>query len=179
MTHYFEQCLVLSLRDKGEDSFTITVLHATLGKQEFLVQGGKKIGAKIAPLLQPLTLADIWVAPSKREGGRVIEARVIKDFALLKKRPLSLRFALRALEILNRATYGLVEAGDILKVTITIFEAIEKERAVPDLKKLWISFELAVLDHLGVKPARASLNAYASLSELARYLEQEIYAACG
>jgi len=179
MTRYVEQCLVLGLRDKGEDSFTITVLHAELGKQEFLVQGGKKIGAKLAPLLQPLTLADIWVAPSKCEGGRVIEVRVIKDFALLKKRPLSLRFGLRALEILDRATYGLVEAGDLLKVTITIFEAIEKEKAAPDLKKLWISFEMAVLHHLGVSPAQSSLNSHTSLTELARYLEQEIYAACG
>jgi len=178
MTRYFEKCLILQARDTGEDSFSISVLHASWGKQEFLVQGGKKIGAKLSSLLQPLTLADIWVAASRREGGRVIEARVINDFTPLKKKFLALRFALRALDILKGATYGLIETHDLMQVTLAVFEAIQIKKSTVDLKKLWIAFELAVLNHLGIKPSDASLTSHASLNKLAHYLEQEIYQAC-
>lgn len=179
MTQYFEKCLILHTRDTGEDSFTISILHASSGKQEFLVQGGKKIGSKLSSLLQPLTLADIWVAASKRDGGRVIEARAINDFAPLKKEFLTLRFALRALDILNDAAYGFIETHDLMQVTIAIFEAIKTKKSTVDLKKLWIAFELAVLDHLGIKPLQASLASHTSLNKLARHLEKEIYQACG
>lgn len=156
----------------------MTILHSSLGKQEFLARGGKKIHAKLTPLLQPLLLVNLWVAPTRGEFPTVIDVEVIEDFALLKQKSLRLRFALKSLDILGRATYPLLEAQTLLKSSIAILHTIAEQEHISDLKKLWIYFELRVLDYLGAKPSRKDRENAASLTHLARSLEKRIHDAC-
>lgn len=171
------QCLILKTRDFGEDSLVVTILSPMLGKQEFVARGAKKIGAKLASSLQPLNLVNILTANAKGPLSTIIEVETINEFLDAKTQRLPLRFSLRALDILETATYPLIDASAIITRAVKIFSLLSKKDALPDIKKLWIYFELCVLDYLGAKPDLKSIGNNTSLNQTARKLEKLIYQA--
>lgn len=167
-------CLVLSLRDFGENSLIVTLLHPHLGRLECLAKGGKNIGAKLTPSLQPLFLVNLWLAPTKGELPTIQEVEAIRSY-LPMENYLALKFSLHSALLLEKVAHPFLESKDLLKGSLEILRIIcTKRLPVSELKKLWIQFELSILSYLGVKPETKSIRAY-DLDRLAHILEKRIY----
>ena len=129
----------------------------------------------MTPSLAPGNLVNIITAPMRGTFPTIIEVEALNEFAHLKTHRIPLRFSLRALDILERITYPLIDASQILAHTTRIFSLLSTKEALSDVKKLWIFFELCVLDYLGAKPDMRTFPQHASLNQLARKLEGRIY----
>lgn len=169
-----KNCLVLKLQDFGENSLIVTLLHPRLGRLECLARGGKNIGAKLTPSLQPLFLVNLWLAPTKGEIPTIREVEVLRSYLPLKGY-LGLKFSLHVLVLLEKVTHPFLEARELVKSTLEILKVVSRlHLPIADLKKLWIQFELGILSHLGVKPEAKTIRAY-NLDRLAHILEKRIY----
>jgi len=151
----------------------VTVAHPTLGRQEFLAKGAKRASAKLTPWLQPLLLVTMWVAASKGERPIVQDVYVVRDF-----RPsyyLGLKFSLKVLTLLEKATYPLIECRDFMRSTLLLLRSVkQKTLDLRELKRLWLMFELLLLAFLGVKPDMDGMKGQ-DLSTVAKNLERTIY----
>ncbi len=118
---------------------------------------------------------NIITAPVRGTFPTIIEVGVVNEFFDVKTHRLSLRFCLRALEILEKVTYPLLDASQLIKYATQTFLLLSKKDTLEDVKKLWIFFELCVLEYLGAKPDIKKISANLSLNQLAGQLEKRIY----
>lgn len=162
---------MLKLRDFGENSLSVTIIHPQLGKQEFLAKGGKEIGAKLTPWIQPLSFVSLWLAPTRGELATIREVEVIKQYA--PNHPLALKLSLKILSFLDMAAYPQLECIALMRATIPLLNKISSSPPLAALKILWIQFEVAFLTYLGVK-ATIPVSLKSDTSKLARYLEAQI-----
>lgn len=167
-----KNCLVLKLRDFGENSLLVTVLHPYLGKQEFLARGGKHIHAKLTPALKPLNFVHLWLAPTRGEIATIREVEVIRQY--LPSRYLALRLALRMCDLLTRAAFPNLECADFMRQTMMMLSRVSLQSfPTGALKNVWIQFELALLSYLGIEPEVKAI-AVPTINDVARQLERRI-----
>lgn len=167
-----KNCLVLKLRDFGENSLLVTVLHPYLGKQEFLAKGGKHIHAKLTPSLKPLNFIHLWLAPTRGEIATIREVEIIRQY--LPSRYLTLRLALRICGLLTRSVFPNLECPDFMRQTIRMLNRISAQSFPTGASKnVWIQFELALLSYLGVEPKIGAISVLTP-NDLARQLERRI-----
>ncbi|MBI3335261.1 MAG: recombination protein O N-terminal domain-containing protein [Candidatus Portnoybacteria bacterium] len=169
-----KNCLVLKLQDFGENSLIVTLLHSQLGKVECLAKGGKNIGAKLTPFLQPSSLVNLWLAPAKGSLPTIREVEAARSYLPLGDY-FGLKFSLHVLALLEKVTHPSLECRDLMRSTLEILKVVLRPRLpIADLKKLWIQFELCVLSHLGIKPDTKTIRAH-NLDALAHILEKRIH----
>lgn len=167
-----KHCLILSLKDVGENSILVSVLHPELGKQEFLARGAKNIGAKLTPFLQPLSLVHLWLAPTRGGRATIQEVDVVKSYLPLSYPALS--FALRMASLLEKISFPYLEARAFMRDTARILLLMQKPHTgKDDAARLWIQFELLVLSYLGITPETKTMRAK-SVSLLSSHLEHMI-----
>lgn len=168
-----KHCLILNLRDYKENSVVVIVLHPTLGKQEFLAKGAKRPGAKLTPWLQPFLLVNVWVASAKGERSILQDVQVVMNFT--PSYYLGLKFSLKLLTLLEKATYPLIECQDFMRSALLVLRTVKKQAlGLEELKRLWLTFEVLLLSFLGVQPDLEAMKGQ-DLTSIARNLEQTIY----
>lgn len=171
MRYKVKNALILKQENFRENDLKITILNQS-GKYEFLVKGGKNINSKLSPMLAPLIFCDLWIIKSKYFSlDKIAEVNVrVNFFNNLRNKPKHLKFALRAIKIIDNVSYPEIQSGDLLKNLLKLFVRISNVK-VNDLSKLWIHFELFVLEYLGIKQAEfPKMN----IKELSKYLEEKI-----
>jgi len=171
MQYKIQNALILKQNNFRENDLKITLLNQN-GKYELLAKGGKNINSKLAPMLLPLSFCDLWIIKSKYISLDTITDVKIKNnfFENLRKSPCHLRFSLRVIEILDNISYPELSSGDLLKNLLKLLVTLLKIKKA-DLPKLWIHFELFVLEYLGLKPNKLPKM---SIKELSKYLENKI-----
>src|SRR3989338_8512521 len=198
MQYKIQNALILKQNNFRENDLKITLLNQN-GKYELLAKGGKNINSKLAPMLLPLSFCDLWIIKSKyisldtitdvkiknnffenlrkspchlRFSLRVIE--ILDNISITRQENLKLqgllRFSLRVIEILDNISYPELSSGDLLKNLLKLLVTLLKIKKA-DLPKLWIHFELFVLEYLGLKPIKLPKM---SIKELSKYLENKI-----
>lgn len=166
---------MLNVRDFRENSLLVTVLHPQLGKVECLAKGAKHIGAKLTPWVQPLSLTHLLLASSRSELPCIREVEIIKKYT--PSSPLALKLSLRILSLLDNTTYARLECEVLMRNALSLLTVISSSPPLPDLKKLWIQFELLLLEYLGVKLKYDTVPTFSDINAAARYLEKKIMAA--
>lgn len=167
-----KHCLILCIRDRGENSLLVSTLHPELGKQEFLAKGAKNIGAKLTPFLQPLHLVHLWLAPTRSAYPTIQEVMPVASY--LPAAYPALKFALRVAQVLDMVSFPQLEARAFMRDTARILLLMRDPRTEEnDLTKLWIQFELVTLSYLGRAPDTKAIRAK-SLPHLSLHLERMI-----
>ncbi len=167
-----KHCLILSVKDVGENSLLVNVLHPELGKQEFLARGAKNIGAKLTPFLEPLSLVHLWLAPTRSHRPPIQEVAPVASYLPLTYPALS--FALRMASLLEKVSFPYLEARAFMRDTARILLLMRKSHTQEsDLERLWIQFELLTLSYLGIVPEMKAIRAK-SLPSLSLHLERMI-----
>jgi len=170
-----KHCLILNLRDFGENSLIVIVLHPQLGKQEYLAKGAKNIGAKLTPWLQPLCFVELELTPSKRELPTIREVQLVKNY--LPSGYLPSRLSLRISSFLDMATYPQLECTEFMGKILALLEILTNSSiSLKDLRRCWVQFELLLLHYLGVIPDLGTLPR-GDINRIARYLERKIHQA--
>ncbi|KKP30149.1 MAG: hypothetical protein UR15_C0005G0003 [Parcubacteria group bacterium GW2011_GWA2_31_28] len=171
MRYKIQNALILKQSNFRENDLKITLLNQN-GKHELLAKGGKNINSKLVPMLLPLSFCDLWIIKSKYLSLDIIADVKIRNnfFENLRKSPLHLKFSLRAIEILDNISYPEISSGSLLKNLLKLLLTLPKIKEI-DLPKLWIHFELFVLEYLGLKPSKLPKM---SIKKLSKYLEEKI-----
>lgn len=166
-----ENCLVLNVRDFRENSLLVTILHPQLGKIECLAKGAKHIGAKLTPWVQPLHVIHLLLAPTRAGLPCIREVQAVKNYT--PSSPLALRLSLRILSLLDKTMYPHIECREFMRKVYPLFTIISSSPPLFDLKKIWVEFELLLLEYLGAKPEYSVMPVF-NINILARYLEKKI-----
>lgn len=171
MRYKIKNALILKQENFRENDLKIIVLNQN-GKYELLAKGGKNINSKLAPSLLPLLFCDLWIIKSKYQNLDTIAEVKIRNnfFESLNDKPSHLRFSLSVVKILHQISYPEIYAGDLLKNLLNLLATLTKIKK-EDLPKLWIHFELFVLEYLGLKPSKLHKM---SIKKLSQYLEEKI-----
>ena len=62
---FISRGIILNRQEYGENDLLVNVLSADRGRMDVVAKGGKKMGSKLAPHLEPFTLTDVMVVKGK------------------------------------------------------------------------------------------------------------------
>lgn len=143
--------IILSKKDVGETDRIYTIYTEEAGKIRVLGKGVKKSNAKLAGHLEPLTLAEIFVAKS-RGLGKITGSIVVENFVKTKADWESLKNIYYVFRIIEKMLSEEEEDAEIFKLISNFLYEIEKYSGKKDkMDIITLGFLFKFLSESGYK----------------------------